>query len=358
MKSAKSKAKGVTMQEPSESGTRVRVPPPQIDPKDKGKAKMVEPEKPKKKKDQIQYDADVNMAGYKHTQLKNKRFKEIQMLFEKEMKRVNIFVDMDAELVKGSETQESEVNRAVSDSELAEELRVKEADELSQEELQQMMIIVLEQGMNEASKEYSFLKLGGYMILMVHHEAIEKGNDIYMLGREESPIVKEPLHNAVAKPWSIKIMRCPRELLQERNSCMLKNQENKVLEYILLALLSALLKLMLLAMIVYYSWFKIQLLVEVTTTAQDWKKKRRGGVWRNEAISHLLCILDGFFNVTVDIWDGRMVQNPCVSVKGVLGTNLESMIEVTDLSFLVVDHPMMLSMDEVLSVSEEEWKIQ
>ncbi|GJU75080.1 hypothetical protein Tco_1272150 [Tanacetum coccineum] len=59
MKSAKSKAKGVTMQEPSESGTRVRVPPPQIDPKDKGKAKMVEPEKPKKKKDQIEYDADV-----------------------------------------------------------------------------------------------------------------------------------------------------------------------------------------------------------------------------------------------------------------------------------------------------------
>ncbi|GJY84458.1 hypothetical protein Tco_0497834, partial [Tanacetum coccineum] len=54
-----------------------------------------------------------NMVGYKHTQLKNKSFEEIQMLFEKEMKRVNIFVDMDAELVKGSETQESEVDRAV-----------------------------------------------------------------------------------------------------------------------------------------------------------------------------------------------------------------------------------------------------
>ncbi|GJS30765.1 putative ribonuclease H-like domain-containing protein [Tanacetum coccineum] len=59
MKSEKSKAKGVTMQEPSESGTRVRVPPSQIDPKDKGKEKMVEPEKPKKKKDQIEYDDDV-----------------------------------------------------------------------------------------------------------------------------------------------------------------------------------------------------------------------------------------------------------------------------------------------------------
>ncbi|GKE28036.1 hypothetical protein Tco_1443420 [Tanacetum coccineum] len=116
-----------------------------------------------------------NMDGYKHTQLKNKSFEEIQMLFEKEMKRVNIFVDMDAELVKGSETIESEVDRAVPElaagsskrvlkeeldqesskrqktgesSELAKELRVKEADELSQEELQQMMIIVPEQGMN------------------------------------------------------------------------------------------------------------------------------------------------------------------------------------------------------------------
>ncbi|GJY40640.1 hypothetical protein Tco_0427910 [Tanacetum coccineum] len=58
MKSEKSKAKGVTMQEPSESGTRLRVPPLQIDSKDKGKVKMVEPENPKKKKDQIEYDVD------------------------------------------------------------------------------------------------------------------------------------------------------------------------------------------------------------------------------------------------------------------------------------------------------------
>ncbi|GJS62337.1 hypothetical protein Tco_0657121 [Tanacetum coccineum] len=37
------------------------------------------------------------MAGYKHTQLKNKSFKEIHMLFDKEMKRVNSFVPMDVE---------------------------------------------------------------------------------------------------------------------------------------------------------------------------------------------------------------------------------------------------------------------
>ncbi|GKA48044.1 hypothetical protein Tco_0741002 [Tanacetum coccineum] len=44
MKSEKSKAKGVTMEYICESGTRVRVPPPQIDPKDKGKEKMLDEE--------------------------------------------------------------------------------------------------------------------------------------------------------------------------------------------------------------------------------------------------------------------------------------------------------------------------
>ncbi|GJU42397.1 uncharacterized mitochondrial protein-like protein [Tanacetum coccineum] len=42
------------------------------------------------------------MAGYKHNQLKNKSFDDIQKLFDKAMKRVNTFVDMDTELVKGS----------------------------------------------------------------------------------------------------------------------------------------------------------------------------------------------------------------------------------------------------------------
>ncbi|GKA15722.1 hypothetical protein Tco_0695469 [Tanacetum coccineum] len=46
-----------------------------------------------------------NMARYKHNQLKTKSFKNIQMLFNKETNRVNTFVDMDTELVKGSETR-------------------------------------------------------------------------------------------------------------------------------------------------------------------------------------------------------------------------------------------------------------
>ncbi|GJY40131.1 hypothetical protein Tco_0427401 [Tanacetum coccineum] len=46
-----------------------------------------------------------NMAGYKQNQLNNKSFDDIQKLFDKDMKRVNTFVDMDTELVEGSEVR-------------------------------------------------------------------------------------------------------------------------------------------------------------------------------------------------------------------------------------------------------------
>ncbi|GKB66225.1 hypothetical protein Tco_0927637 [Tanacetum coccineum] len=58
-KTATTTTRGVTMQEPSESGTRKTLPPTQHDPKDKGKAKMIEPEKPSKKKDQIKFDEEM-----------------------------------------------------------------------------------------------------------------------------------------------------------------------------------------------------------------------------------------------------------------------------------------------------------
>ncbi|GJT69430.1 hypothetical protein Tco_1028716 [Tanacetum coccineum] len=55
---------------------------------------------------------------YKHSQLKNKPFVEIQKLFDKEMIRVNMFVDMDTEMKEGSKkakvdtAQESSSKRA------------------------------------------------------------------------------------------------------------------------------------------------------------------------------------------------------------------------------------------------------
>ncbi|GKD86271.1 hypothetical protein Tco_1357425, partial [Tanacetum coccineum] len=87
-----------------------------------------------------------NMAGYKHTQLKNKSFAEIQMLFEKEMKRVNIFVDMDAELMKGRETREESGSKRVGD-ELEQEYSKRQKvddddDDKEREDLKQFFEIV------------------------------------------------------------------------------------------------------------------------------------------------------------------------------------------------------------------------
>ncbi|GKB24702.1 retrovirus-related pol polyprotein from transposon TNT 1-94 [Tanacetum coccineum] len=56
-----------------------------------------------------------NMAGYKHSQLKSKSYDEIQKLFDKEMKRVNTFVDMNSEVVKGSETRTKESSKRAGD---------------------------------------------------------------------------------------------------------------------------------------------------------------------------------------------------------------------------------------------------
>ncbi|GJV14669.1 hypothetical protein Tco_1359992 [Tanacetum coccineum] len=58
-KTATTTTRGVTIQEPSESGTRKTVSHQQHDPKDKGKAKMIKPEKPSKKKDQIKFDEEM-----------------------------------------------------------------------------------------------------------------------------------------------------------------------------------------------------------------------------------------------------------------------------------------------------------
>ncbi|GKA42070.1 hypothetical protein Tco_0734730 [Tanacetum coccineum] len=70
-----------------------------------------------------------NMAGYKHNQLKTKSFKDIQMLFDKEMKRVNTFVDMDTELVKGSETRIEGSSKRAGEELESENLKKQKLDE-------------------------------------------------------------------------------------------------------------------------------------------------------------------------------------------------------------------------------------
>ncbi|GKB51061.1 hypothetical protein Tco_0901814 [Tanacetum coccineum] len=70
------------------------------------------------------------LAGYKHNQLKNKSFDDIQKLFDKEMKRVNTFVDMETELVEGTEKKEGSKK---AEAEVIEGSSKRAGDELEQE---------------------------------------------------------------------------------------------------------------------------------------------------------------------------------------------------------------------------------
>ncbi|GJT37011.1 hypothetical protein Tco_0936876 [Tanacetum coccineum] len=107
------KAKGLAIQEQEQAST------PITSSKDKGKAKRAEEKrnKPPTKAQQrsIMTTYLKNMAGWKPKDLKNKSFANVQELFEKAMKRVNTFVDMDTELVEGSEIREEESSKRAGD---------------------------------------------------------------------------------------------------------------------------------------------------------------------------------------------------------------------------------------------------
>ncbi|GJV25654.1 hypothetical protein Tco_1378349 [Tanacetum coccineum] len=85
-----------------------------------------------------------NIAGWKPKDLKSKSFTNVQELFKKAMKRVNTFVDMDTELVEGSETRAEENSKRAGDEleqENAKKQKVDVEKETKQEkvELQSLM---------------------------------------------------------------------------------------------------------------------------------------------------------------------------------------------------------------------------
>ncbi|GKB17923.1 hypothetical protein Tco_0851846 [Tanacetum coccineum] len=104
------------------------------------------------------------MGSYTLQQLKRLSFDELKNLFEATMRRVGAFVPMETEIKRevpelavGSSKRDAEEEldqgsskrqKTVENSEPAEESKEKEDDELSQKELQQLMIIVPEEGMN------------------------------------------------------------------------------------------------------------------------------------------------------------------------------------------------------------------
>ncbi|GJX36611.1 hypothetical protein Tco_0248168 [Tanacetum coccineum] len=94
-----------------------------------------------------------NMEGWMPKDLKNKSFANIQDLFDKSMKRVNTFVDIDTELVKGSSkkakaeiAQESSSKRAGEALEQENSKKQKVDDDKETKELKQCMKIILDDG--------------------------------------------------------------------------------------------------------------------------------------------------------------------------------------------------------------------
>ncbi|GJU62789.1 reverse transcriptase domain-containing protein [Tanacetum coccineum] len=84
-----------------------------------------------------------NMAGWKPKDLKNKSFANVYDLFEKAMKRIDTFVDMDTELVEGNETREEESSKRAGDELEQENAKKKKVDDDQETaEFQSMMKIV------------------------------------------------------------------------------------------------------------------------------------------------------------------------------------------------------------------------
>ncbi|GKB91776.1 hypothetical protein Tco_0964048, partial [Tanacetum coccineum] len=124
MKSEKSKVRGVVMKEPSETATRLTVPPQQHDPKDKGKAKMAEQENPLKKKDHIKFDEEV--AQRLQVQLQAE-LEEEERLAKKREKDANI---AEWDNSKGSKTRvEGSFKRAREDGLQQESTKKKKVDD-------------------------------------------------------------------------------------------------------------------------------------------------------------------------------------------------------------------------------------
>ncbi|GJR19023.1 hypothetical protein Tco_0967550 [Tanacetum coccineum] len=94
-----------------------------------------------------------NMEGWKPKDLKNKSFVNIQDLFDKAMKRVNTFIDMNAELVKESskkaeaETAQESCSKRVGEAlEQESSKKQKVDDDKETKELKQCMEIISDDG--------------------------------------------------------------------------------------------------------------------------------------------------------------------------------------------------------------------
>nr|GEW23039.1 hypothetical protein [Tanacetum cinerariifolium] len=88
------------------------------------------------------------MAGFTHSQLKNKSFDEVQKAFDKTMSWINSFVPIDSEVVKDKAvlTQRSNSKRARDELDQERSKTQKVEDDKESEELKRCLEIILDNG--------------------------------------------------------------------------------------------------------------------------------------------------------------------------------------------------------------------
>ncbi|GJZ68410.1 hypothetical protein Tco_0631650 [Tanacetum coccineum] len=117
--------------------------------------------------------------------------------------------DAEEELDQGS----SKRQKTSENSEPTEESKKKENDKLLQEELHQLMIIVLEEGMNKHVHDITWRL---YDTCGVHHVSTKDGIDIYMLVEKEYPLSRGVLTQMLAaKLLMLQNNEMSRELLRK-----------------------------------------------------------------------------------------------------------------------------------------------
>ncbi|GJS62961.1 hypothetical protein Tco_0677525 [Tanacetum coccineum] len=142
-----------------------------------------------------------NMAGWKPKDLKTKSFANVQELFDKAMKRVNTFVDMDTELVGDSEVRaESSEIKEESSSKDKRKLRSTNAkkqklDKQGKEYLEVLWRIVKARFKKTEPVNYMniFLHLNS-KTMFEHHVEDMQSIPYYLLVKKMYPLTKHTLH--------------------------------------------------------------------------------------------------------------------------------------------------------------------
>nr|GEZ51666.1 hypothetical protein [Tanacetum cinerariifolium]GEZ59054.1 hypothetical protein [Tanacetum cinerariifolium] len=183
-----------------------------------------------------------NMANYKHSQLKNRSFKEIQMLFDNAIKWTNSFVPMDSEVLEGTRKKAKRSGKEAEictegtgrSSELEIILRssIQQNQQMIKKEIWVELKRLFEQDTYDElwklQKHIHDLSWKLYDSCGVYHVSTEKGIDIYMLVEKEYTLLRGTRTlMLVAKLLVDQDNEMSRELLR-KISCKLKDQEDEV----------------------------------------------------------------------------------------------------------------------------------